>query len=282
MPSHCHPSPLTDSIQQPVEIGRHAPPSLPDVESVRNSMPWNVLVSSHAGSARPAAFTSSIGAAFGGFDPALGPPSAIRGSRLISASPLFGRGKQGATRYSSLEISEPARNSGEFDDDSFQLPDLGDEEFELHGPAAGVSTQQANNSQWLANTLEDESNNFFAFLQAEIERRDLDESKDVGVVMFEELLPPVRNSKVVGAQGLLHVLTLVTKGAVVVRQEEDFGRIELSVVPGVTLVERERDEGEREIEARGLDGDLEEQEPEEVLEGGEEGEEDEEDEDMYD
>jgi chromatin segregation and condensation protein Rec8/ScpA/Scc1 (kleisin family) len=155
------------------------------------------------------------------------------------------------------------------------LPDLGDydEEFELHGPAAGVSTQQANNSEWLANTLEDESNNFFAFLQAELEERNPglekadsqelgsdDEGAGRGRVAFEELLPPGRNSKVVGAQGLLHVLTLVTRGAVTVNQEEYFGEIELSIVPGVRLVEKEQDDQDQQGEVIDVD-DLEGEEP---------------------
>jgi meiotic recombination protein REC8 len=217
-------------------------------------MPWNIL-SSRAGSARPPGVgrTSSTGAlAGGGFEPA---------RRLTSASPLFGRGKQGqgTTRYSSLEIPGPAHTSGElgtFDDEGFQLPDIEDEDFELHGPAARVSTQQADNSQWLANTLEDEANNFFAFLQAEIQQRKGGELEDdaghgyvdeKGVVTFEELLPPDRNSAVVAAQGLLHVLTLVTRGAVMVVQEENFGKINMEIVPGVRLVERERTEEEIEV-----------------------------------
>lgn len=254
------------SLGQPTEIGRHAPSSLPDVDSIRNSMPWNIL-SSRAGSAHPPVLTSSIGAFAGGFEPAYDPPS-TRGHRLTSASPLFGRGKQSVTRYSSLEIPGPARTSGElltFDDNDFQLPDVEDEEFEIYGPAAGVSTQLANNSQWLANTLEDEANNFFAFLQAEIEQRhpvlEKPESQELGsdvgnrsgqhTVTFNDLLPPASNTKVVGAQGLLHVLTLVTRGAVTVKQEEDFGDIEMSIVPGVRLVEREQNA--EEVEGMSLD-----------------------------
>jgi meiotic recombination protein REC8 len=227
-------------------------------------MPWNII-SSRAGSVRPPPnLTSSTGAAIGGFEPS---------RRLTSASPLFGRGKHpGTTRYSSLEIPGPAHTSGElgtFDDDGFQLPEIEDEEFELHGPAAGVSTQQADNSQWLANTLEDEANNFFAFLQSEIQRRcpvlEKAESQELGseaekeengkgTVTFGELLPPERNSAVVAAQGLLHVLTLVTRGAVRVRQEEDFGEIEMEVVPGVRLVKRERGKGEdQDGDAEGMD-----------------------------
>lgn len=253
--------PYSTKPSQPIEVGRNAPASIPDIDSIRNSMPWNIL-SSRVGSARPTGLTSSAGPLAGGFEPAFGPPS-LRGHRLTSASPLFGRGKQGTTRYSSLEIPGPAHlTSGElgtFDDDGFQLPpdDIEDDEFELHGPAAGVSTQQANNSQWLASTLEDEANNFFAFLQAEIQRRhpppeeelefDVDDNVDLDLqgtrkqqtVTFDELLPPDRNSAVVAAQGLLHVLSLATRGAVNVNQEEDFGEIKMGVVPGVRLVEQE-------------------------------------------
>jgi meiotic recombination protein REC8 len=293
---------------QPIEVGRNAPPSIPDIDSIRNSMPWNIL-SSRAGSARPTGLTSSAGPLPGGFEPAFGPPS-IRGHRLTSASPLFGRGKQGTARYSSLEIPGPAHHTsgelGTFDDDGFQLPpdDIEDEEFQLHGPAAGVSTQQANNSQWLASTLEDEANNFFAFLQAEIHRRqpleaqlEIDEDVDVDLdvqgtrkqtVTFDDLLPPDRNSAVVAAQGLLHVLTLVTRGAVNVNQEEDFGEIEMSVVPGVRLVEREvvnndeNHEVEQGIEGINLDdfmGEEEEEASGHLDEGGDADDVD--DEDMY-
>lgn len=51
-----------------------------------------------------------------------------------------------------------------------------------------------------------------------------------GRVDFEQLLLPTNNTRVVAAQGLLHVLTLVTKNALIAEQEETFGPISLKVV----------------------------------------------------
>ena len=47
---------------------------------------------------------------------------------------------------------------------------------------------------------------------------------------FEVLLRPEENSRVVAAQGFLHVLTLVTKGLLVADQGVAFGGIELRVL----------------------------------------------------
>lgn len=52
-------------------------------------------------------------------------------------------------------------------------------------------------------------------------------------VFFEELLAPTQNTKIVGAQALLHVLALATKGLIEVEQQEDYGPIKLGVVAGV-------------------------------------------------
>jgi hypothetical protein len=51
---------------------------------------------------------------------------------------------------------------------------------------------------------------------------------------FEELLPPTKNSTIVAAHGLLHVLTLVTKGLLRAEQQQHFGTIALSLNGGST------------------------------------------------
>ena len=51
-----------------------------------------------------------------------------------------------------------------------------------------------------------------------------------GRIDFDQLLLPTNNTCVVAAQGLLHVLTLVTKDALVAEQDETFGPISLKVV----------------------------------------------------
>lgn len=176
-----------------------------------------------------------------------GPPSALisrRRTRLTSASPLLGRG--GTTqRHSSLELPEQAKltggeaGGGPFDDSGMQLGGddmIDDPEFQLHGPAAAVDTQTAAQSQWVAAALDTEAHNFLVFLTAEINAKivaaDRLEEDDVETVTFQGLLPPEQHSKVVAAQGLLHVLSLATKGLIEVKQEEAFGWIEIGTVGG--------------------------------------------------
>jgi meiotic recombination protein REC8 len=215
-------------------------------------MPWNVSTS-RQGAGRPfgsglrSGFSSSVGGP--GASLGIGPPSALigrRGTRLASASPLLGRGST-AQRYSSLELPERAKLSsseaggGLFGDSLTQLggDDMVDDlEFQLYGPAATVDTQTATQSQWVAVVLDTEAHNFLAFLRAEIDAKvvaaddavDRLEKYGMETVTFQGLLPPEQHSKVVAAQGLLHVLSLATKGLIEVRQEEAFGWIEIGVV----------------------------------------------------
>jgi meiotic recombination protein REC8, fungi type len=183
----------------------------------------------------------------------LGPPTRSRhGSRITSASPLLGRGDPLALshRYSSLELPDQAQSDARLasegdipglDDDG--LPQGGETnvsdnaEFQLYRPAAAVNTQTAANSQWLAAALDSEANNFLAFLSAEIDaqRQQLKNGGDkngsgVEKVSFATLLPPDQHSKAVAAQGLLHVLTLATKGAIEVHQAEPFASIDMGLV----------------------------------------------------
>lgn len=170
-----------------------------------------------------------------------GPPSSMdrRASRITSASPLLGRGLE---RYSSLELLAPE------DEDELLGGHAGSssgatDRFQLYGPAAGVSTQTAAESQWMRATLDRESSNFLEFLKAEIERKmprvgeEGQESTGIHVpqqsVVFEELLPPSQHTKVVAAQALLHVLALATKGLITVQQNLDYGPVTLGLSAGV-------------------------------------------------
>jgi meiotic recombination protein REC8, fungi type len=246
-------------------MGRHAPESLHGDHS--SQMPWNASVSRHNSARRfrsgmLAGISSSIGGQGAGIE--FGPASAFvarRGSRLTSASPLLGRGGT-LPRYSSLELPEqPKVTGGEvgngdiFGDGGTQLRDHGsgdDLEFQLSGPAAAVDTQTAAQSQWIAAALDTEANNFLAFLGTEIEAKIVAaeraggqlEEQDMETVTFEGLLPPEQYSKVVAAQGLLHVLSLATKGVIGVRQEQAFGRIEISTV----TAEEENEDGSQDME----------------------------------
>jgi meiotic recombination protein REC8 len=236
-------------------------------------MPWNVSASRHGsarpfGSGLPGGLSSSVRGKGAGIE--FGPPSAFtgrRGSRLTSASPLLGRGGT-VLRYSSLELPEqPKLASGEggadvFDDGGMQLGDddlVDDPEFQLYGPAAAVDTQTAAQSQWVAAALDTEAHNFLAFLRAEIKAKivdaeraggQLDDDDDVDVerVTFEGLLPPGQHSKVVAAQGLLHVLSLATKGLIEVRQEEAFEAIEIGIVAREEQEQGEDGDGSQDVE----------------------------------
>lgn len=117
----------------------------------------------------------------------------------------------------------------------------------MFGPAAEVGTQQAAESQWMRATLDTESNNFLDFMKTEIDtkmaavgeegERERDElvgeQQQAREMTFEELLPSARNTKVVAAQALHHLLALATKGLVHVRQVVEYGDIVLGVREGV-------------------------------------------------
>ncbi|KAK5065203.1 hypothetical protein LTR84_001040 [Exophiala bonariae] len=234
------------------QVGRYAPPSLQDYSS---GMPWNVSASRQSsaqalGSGVIARLSSSVGTGGGipgGMDLApLGPPSSAlgrRGSRLTSASPLLGRG---LSRLGSEDLIDPSRLTIDTGDDFAELDQqLGadiDVDFELYGPSAIVDTQLAQQSQWVTATLENEAYNFLSFVQAHL-RNEVgvngseqggEEEQDEngarrGVVTFSGLLPAEQNSRVVAAQGMLHVLALATKGLLDIYQEVAFGEIEMTV-----------------------------------------------------
>lgn len=220
-------------------MGREAQAPL----SEHTDMPWNTYaVSSRKGSARPAPSATGASSSAGGpgtFD--IAPPSKSRRiSRLISESPLERRQFGLPSRTDSFVMQEEA--DAEDGGDDFDMEDLDldrrlagnlDEDFELYGPAAAVSTQEAASSQWLAATLEQEAFNFFSFIKTTIYDKEDDQpgtdTRDRSTTTFEELLPSEKNTNVVAAQGFLHVLSLATKGLIRVRQTEDFGDIVLSI-----------------------------------------------------
>ena len=192
-------------------------------------MPWNVSSSVARG------YAGSLGGGFGasGGRPSSLPPrvsSAVpgslerRASRITSASPLVGRGIR---RHSSLELPTQEDEDELLGNRTVQGSEAND--FELYGPAAGVSTQTAAESQWVKATLDRESGNFLGFVKAEItakeQRMEAGAADTSEEVEFEELLPPTQHSKIVASQALLHVLSLATKGLIFVRQEMGYGPI---------------------------------------------------------
>ncbi len=234
-----------DDFEIEAEVGRHAPPSLPDSAG----MPWNFSArgSRHSsvhppGSGLMPRFSSSVGGPPGGMDPGSLPALSRRGSRLISASPLFGRGIPSLSRHSSQGLQDQSHltSNEDFADLDAQLGAGLDPDFELYGPSATVDTQTAAQSQWVAATLEHEAYNFLTFVNSKIkektgpqgeeaEEEEIPETQEKDIT-FDELLPPTRNSAIVGAQALLHVLALTTKGLLEVYQANHFGDIQISVV----------------------------------------------------
>ncbi|RMZ92574.1 hypothetical protein DV736_g182, partial [Chaetothyriales sp. CBS 134916] len=191
-----------DDMRIESEVGRHAQSSLPDRPSV---MPWN-MSGSRQGSAVARLFGSTGYHLTSSAGEVTGMPQSLsrRGSRLTSASPLLGKGR---SRLPSLDIRGATGTGLDMglglgsDVDNFNPDDLGmqspSEDFELYRPSAKVDVQTVANSK---------------------------------SITLDELLPPEENTSVVGAQALLHVLSLTTKGLVDVEQKEPWEAIRLWVV----------------------------------------------------
>lgn len=261
--------------EEDVELAREAPSALD--ARMSDTMPWNITASLRHSSvprsagAGPFAAIGGPSSAGGGRPPSVGPiPGSLdrrsrsrAGSRIVSASPLVGRGlglhpeldpslAAAAAATTTQEEEEPVRF---FDEDlpAFSTSDIGpgvgfqtygeEGEFELYGPGAAVDTQTAAQSQWVRTALDVESGNFLEFVRAGVRGRIQDQEQYIGVeeeetdvraedvqVLFEELLPPERNTRVVAASGLLHVLSLASRGLVKVKQEAAFSNIEISIV----------------------------------------------------
>ena len=233
-------------------------------------MPWNMPSSakgSRAGSIslqhpRGRGPSSSIGGfptpvGFGGGSSLPSKQPSLPGSlqhqraarRLTSASPLVGRGGSEPHRLPSFGddeeggFAEGIRSRDE--SQALRAADEDNDDFQLYGPAAAVDTQTAAQSQWMRAALNQESTNFLDFVRAEISTRMAASAEEQGVevselaeddegkmVTFEGLLPPGEHSKIVAAQAFHHVLTLASKGLVLVKQEgdEEFGEIEMRLV----------------------------------------------------
>lgn len=149
----------------------------------------------------------------------------------------MGRGLSGLPLRDLDDLRNLARNRPEgLLDDEGVIAGM-DDDFEQYGPAANVDTQTAQTSQWMRKALEDESLNFLGFVENVLQRVanddneiELQAGEPMDEVSMDELLPPEKNSAIVGAQALLHILTLVTKGMLAVKQGDPFGEIMLSAV----------------------------------------------------
>jgi hypothetical protein len=206
-----------------VELPREAVSALDD-QQMFSAMPWNMSVSRHGSSAIPGSRR------LGMLDQ--GRPGSRPGSRLVSASPLHGRGQP-------LGL-EPLLNLESDGGDA-----LGGDDFAAPGPGPSspptVVGAAVQSSTRVREALSAEGENFLEFVtEAIVEKRngaqaDVVDSKqqedmiEVYDVTFEELLPPVENNKMIACQGLMMVLALGTKGLLDVQQHERFGAINLKL-----------------------------------------------------
>jgi meiotic recombination protein REC8 len=213
-----------DAGANEIELPRDAPSALDD-QQVFSAMPWNISASIRGSSAVPRSALSGL-------------PGSLhqrRGSRMVSASPLHGRGQPGRLDALNFEASDDFGNPGV---DDFGMP----------GPSSDGAwvepAQSIKPSFRVREALSAEGENFLTYVsnaiaekRTRVEARVADMSDvlqanattDIDEVLFEEILSSKENSRMIAAQGLLMVLALGTRGMLDVRQEEGFGEIGLSL-----------------------------------------------------
>jgi meiotic recombination protein REC8 len=198
------------------EMAREAISVLEDHHSL--AMPWNVSARGRSSSVQHH-LPSSLGRPRSLFGAGTG------GSRLTSASPLFGHGKD-IERFSDIDID----TEDEQDAVARQLMNesLAQRDFELFGPAAAVGTQTAATSQWLGEAMRKESENFLEYVKASAMSADDAELDELGGeenagrhVDFQMLFPPGEHTVLVAAQAFHHVLSLATRGMLGVEQDHE-------------------------------------------------------------
>ncbi|PWY83430.1 Rad21/Rec8 N terminal domain protein [Aspergillus heteromorphus CBS 117.55] len=233
-----------------VEIGRHAPSALRDDSSIQ--MPWNItasLQSSRQGSSAANVFRGlgsvSDFSSHGFPDAGLRRPR----SRLTSASPLAARGYpfdiDGLNRLSIPGNQDDDTNLDDFDLSQYLHTEVAtDNERVINdNPMADThpGTIQLDDSQ--TSSLDQESLNFFDFLTTKLAavstKADGECENETGSpreiepneTSFTGLLPPQKTSRIVATQGLMHVLTLATRGILSVHQDpyEDLSSEEYGV-----------------------------------------------------
>ncbi|KIW09555.1 uncharacterized protein PV09_00428 [Verruconis gallopava] len=202
-----------------LEVGREEQQPLEDISS---AMPWNISASIRGSSVNRTGVGASVA-------PGSIPGSLTRrGSRLVGASPMVFRGFPGSDF---AEGSLPSDPPG-FDDIGGFAEDKNSELYRAH---TKVGTPVASRSIFPLATLDRESNNFLEFIGNAVEEKcskvQASDSTAARImeIEFAELLPPHRNSRVVAAHGLLHVLSLATKNHISVTQLGPFAPIVIEI-----------------------------------------------------
>jgi meiotic recombination protein REC8 len=195
-----------------IEMPREAPPALDD-QQVFSSMPWNTG-SKRGSSAIPRSGRPGV--------MEQGHPGSRPGSRMVSASPLHGRGQP-----LGLDVLRSLESDTDY---------TGGDDIPMQGPSSPPTVVGATQkpSTCVNEALETEGANFLDFVtDAMVEKQNRAQANIGGTIVdtitFEELLPPIENNKMIACQGLMMVLSLGTKGLLDLQQPEDFGDIKLSL-----------------------------------------------------
>lgn len=208
-------------------------------------MPWNSDIFSHRGSSALRGAATSLGLLSSTGAAAAGKVSTtISRNRIPSSSPLAGRGR----RLRSLDIIDV--QDGSISGDDFLLGDMGDfgsssldelnneADFQLDMDAM-LNNEAANTTTSFHppsySTLDKESKHFYNFILAHIEAENTNFPADnpKTSTSFSKLIPVKYSEKKMAAQAFLNVLSLVTKGFLMVGQYGAFEEIGVMVVEGV-------------------------------------------------
>ncbi|KAK8227988.1 Rec8 like protein-domain-containing protein [Phyllosticta paracitricarpa] len=222
-----------------IEVAREAAEEIQS--QLSQHFPWSATASARASSVAASA-RNALGLGGQGFPSSVAGPSSIgvagslgrRTSRMISASPLHGRGAQRgleAAEHEHEQEEDLEETLGAFDSDMA----IDGDEFELYGAAAGVDTQTANQSQFAHAQFDRQIVQFGEFIFETMQKKKADEDEEAGQVgkddelLFGELIRPQSNTKAVAAQGFMHLLGLATQGRITVQQNEPYSDISISL-----------------------------------------------------
>ena len=205
----------------PVELPREAVSALDD-QQIFSAMPWNISASIRGSSAIPrSGRVGMIGSVEQG----------RHGNRLISASPLHGRGQPSA-----LEGLKNLTSDADYGGDEFGLPGPSSDFPEPTAPLEtsarvreALSTEGENFLIFVIETITEKRNRLQANLEPMSDTLQADVATGTDNITFEELLPPAENTKMIACQGLMMVLALGTKGMLDVQQPEHFKEISLKL-----------------------------------------------------
>ncbi|KAF1851937.1 uncharacterized protein K460DRAFT_392110 [Cucurbitaria berberidis CBS 394.84] len=205
-----------------VELPREAVSALDD-QQLLSAMPWNISASIRGSSVVPRSghvgMISSV-------------DQGKRGSRMVSASPLLGRGQPGGL----VDLR------GLESDNDFAY---GGDEFALSGPSSdlleratpphaarvrvALSAEGENFLTFVTEAITEKRNRIQAALEPMSDLLQTEAAADTDGITLEDLLPPHENTKIVACQGLMMVLDLGTKGMLDVQQPKALGEIILKL-----------------------------------------------------